>query len=202
MIHIASGPLNSPYRRYFQQLPHSIKAALWELGYSRTQPDGELLKESLEIEQKEQNTHGLWSSGLGGAIIDRRVEYNDLTNDIPTTQGQLPKALVTGILGHLVSLVENGKQSSTYHHMEMTLATTDRHQYSGQFTPPSELAQLTKRWRRWKPRSGSRTPATTQRVMELTLRDRWLERPLAPFILKSDKIRHMVSISGMSQPRG
>jgi hypothetical protein len=130
------------------------------------------------------------------------MEYLDITNDLPTTQGQLPEALIAEMLDHLVSLVDNGKQSATYNHMEMALATTDRNHYAGQFTPLSELAQLTKRWRHWKPRSGNHTPATTQRVMELTLRDRWLERLLAPFILKSDKIRHMVSISGTTQAQG
>jgi hypothetical protein len=41
--------------------------------------------------------------------------------------------------------------------------------------------------------SGNHTPATTQRVMELTLRERWLER-LAPFVLKRNKIKNMLGI--------
>jgi hypothetical protein len=198
MAHILSGPLNSPYRRAFDRLPSAIQSALWDHGCSRIQPDGELLKESLEVEQAEQATP-VWETSLGKGIIEKCMEYNDLTNEIPVPSGlspstQLPRALILDFLSNLVSTVSCGKQTETYSLFEMQLAQQDRQACASSFAPLSELSEITKRWRHWKPRSGNHTPATTQRVMELTLRERWLERLLSPFILKQDKIRNMLSI--------
>ena len=95
MAQITSGPLNSPYRRAFIRLPSSIQSSLWDQGYSRIQPDGELLKESLEIEQ----TTSLWTTSLGARILEKCIEYNDLTNEIevpkcPTPERQLRNTII------------------------------------------------------------------------------------------------------------
>jgi hypothetical protein len=184
MTQVTSGPLNSPYRQAFLRLPSSIQSALWDFGYSRTQPDGELLKESLEIEQSEQQCNTLWETTLGASILDKCMEYNDLIHEISETKhlipGHRPEGMITDLLDQLVGLVSCGKQADSYNTFEMEWALGDRQHCAQQFAPLSELAQITKRWRRWKPRSGNHTPATTQRIMELTLRERWLERALAP----------------------
>ena len=198
MTHVVSGSLNSPYRRAFLQLPSCIQSALWDSGYSRTQPDGELLEESLTIEQSEQNESSLWNTDLGASIITKCMEYNDLTQELTEVRGQVTghhlRDSIAVSLQELVGLVPCGKQTLSYSSFEIELATLDRHNCFQQFAPLSELSLITKRWRHWKPRSGNHTPATTQRVMELTLRERWLERLLAPFILKRHKIRNMLTL--------
>ena len=158
------------------------------------------MRESLEIEAQEQQCISIWDTTLGRSILSKCVEYNDITHEIPepsrsaASGAEDTTSIMMAQLEGLVNLVPNGKQASHYSHLEMAWATDDRHHSSQQFTPLSELSNITKRWRHWKPRSGNHTPATTQRMMELTLRERWLERLLAPFILKRDKIRNMLSI--------
>jgi hypothetical protein len=187
MNHIISGPLNSPYRRAFVRLPSCIQSALWDSGYSRTQPDGELLIESLTIEQSEQQELSLWETNLGISIITKCTDYNDLTQEIRKAKHQATihqlKDIIVESLEDFISLVHCGKQTCSYNSLEIELSILDRHQCLQRFAPLSELSNITKRWRHWKPRSGNHTPATTQRVMELTLRERLQERLLSPFIL-------------------
>jgi hypothetical protein len=137
MAQIASGPLNSPYRRAFVRLPSSIQSSLWDHGYSRIQPDGELLKEFLEIEQAEQQTTSLWTTSLGALILEKCMEYNDLTNEIETpkcpTPEQRPKNIITVLLDHLVAMVPCGKQTDAYSTFEMELAQQDRQGSAQQF---------------------------------------------------------------------
>jgi len=151
MAQISSGPLNSPYRRAFERLPSSLQSSLWDQGYSRVQPDGELLKESLELEQGEQQVTSMWSTSLGMAIVDKGIEYDDLTKELEalstTSSSAQVRTTIVELLSHLVAMVPCGKQTESYSLFEMQLTQQDRMACSKQFAPLSELSNITKRWR-------------------------------------------------------
>jgi hypothetical protein len=101
MAQISSGPLNSPYRRAFDRLPSAIQSSLWDHGYSRIQPDGELLKDSLEVEQAEQGI-SIWETSLGKGIVEKCIEYNDPTNELSAPNGLSPLPQLSSIISNLL----------------------------------------------------------------------------------------------------
>ena len=138
--------------------------ALWEMGFSRTQSDGELLAEILELEKDPLDP---LHSYFGQRVLSKACECQSIL------EGSFDENTIRKSLTSLISKVRAGLHSSKYNHLQTQWAIEDRAQDLTQFQPSQDLENLAKRWRHWKPRSGNPTPAATQRLMDTTLRGPW-----------------------------
>lgn len=173
---LSSSVFHSPYRKKLIELPERVNACLWESGFPRNQADGELLWELVITDI--QVPGDILSSDFGNDLVKKTVDWSALVQE-PLEVSTAKQTILSLLAG-----AKGGKPTSAYSNLELSWATHDRAEDLGQFQPRQDLLLLAKKWRHWKPRSGSPAPAPTQRASEVTLRDIWLERLLAPFFTK------------------
>jgi hypothetical protein len=172
-------------------LPEYVKLALWEIGISKTQSDGEILVDLVF----QDNTIPSWSSNEVNKLIDKCIEYGEMS------QSEIiqPEDIKYHIL-NLCEKAKGGRPTSSYNHLEIQWAIDERERDLLNLNPQVDVLKLANRWKHWKPRGSAALPAATQRAMEMVMKDKWTERLISHFIAKQERIPGLASVAKSAEP--
>jgi hypothetical protein len=183
-----SNRLASPHKRCFLKLPHNIQNILVKRGFTPAQQDGELL--SAMCIDPNTNTHAdFWA--------DLVLECESTL--IPPIDASDYQQILT-LLEALCYSSAEGKQTDCYTPIETECAQAYRSSFLSCYQPPTGVQHLLKKWRHWKPSTVRNLQPSTQRALEMGLKQKWLHRLLLHFTAHDSNIPNLQLLVGDSDP--
>jgi hypothetical protein len=120
----------------------------------------------------------------------------DCLNRVPQPVPPGEKDLTYDTCFSLFTSIAGAPDSSFHTALQQQQECMDRARWRGFHSRPPVMAIAEAKWRHWKPGRLKEESATTQRKLELHLRDRWAERVIGLLLPFAKDIPHMRAVNG------
>ena len=208
----------TPFGLAMVRLPEHIRDSLLDHGIFPTQTEGELFMqlclEQVPPDHPEAMEGGTWTPRVHPALdwdpnIRTHQESNmvattawmddfvaDCLNRVPQPAPPDERDMIYDTCFSLFTLVAGSPDSAFHTPLQQQQECMDRARWRVFHSRPPIMAIAEAKWRHWKPGRLKEESATTQRKLELHLRDRWADRIIGLLLPFAKDIPYLHAVNG------
>lgn len=208
----------TPFGLAMVRLPEHLRDSLLDHGIFPTQTEGELFMqlciEQVPPDHPEAMEGGIWLSRVhpsNDCDPTNRAHQNstmvattpwmeefvaDCINRVPQPAPPEEKDLIYDTCFSLFTLIAGAPDSAFHTALQQQQECMDRARWRTFHARPPIMAIVEAKWRHWKPGRLKEESATTQRKLELHLRDRWAERIIGLLLPFAKDIPYLNAVNG------